>query len=297
MKPKTKKAVKDIPKKKLKEVDSLKDLIKTKRTVLIASIKNIPASQFQEIGKKLRGKAIVKVPKKSLIFRAIDSADGDELKKLKEQVKDSVAILFSDLDGFELAANLLKNKTPSKAKPGQIAPFDIEVDAGPTELVPGPAISELGALGIQIQIEKGKIHIKAPKVIAKEGTKISQGAADLMAKLDIKPFSIGFIPLAAFDTKDKKIYTNIEIDTEKTLNEIKTAYGKALAFAADIGVINDQTIKLMIGRAVAQGKRLNRIMSGEPEEVVQPVVEEKKEEAPKEEKKEAAAEGLSALFG
>jgi len=297
MKPKTKKAVKEIPKKKLKEVDSLKDLIKNKKTVLIASIKNIPASQFQEIGKKLRGKAIVKVPKKSLIFRAIDSADGEELKKLKEQVVDSIAILFSDLDGFDLAADLLRNKTPAKAKPGQIAPFDIEVEAGPTELVPGPAISELGALGIQIQIEKGKIHIKAPKIIAKEGTKISQGAADLMAKLDIKPFTIGFIPLATFDTKEKKIYTNIEIDAEKTLTDIKIAYGKALAFAADIGIINDQTIKLMIGRAVAQEKRLNRIMSGEPEEVIAaPVVEEKKEE-PKEEKKESSAAGLGALFG
>jgi len=297
MKTKTKKAVKDVPKKKLKEVDNLKDLIKTKRTILIASIKNIPASQFQEIGKKLRGKAIVKVPKKSLVFRAIDSSDGDKLKKLKEQIQDSIAILFSDLDGFDLAADLLRNKTPAKAKPGQIAPMDIEVEAGPTELVPGPAISELGALGIQIQIEKGKIHIKAPKVIAKEGAKISQGAADLMAKLDIKPFTIGFIPLATYDTKEKKLYTNIEIDAEKTLADLKIAYGKALVFAADIGIINDQTIKFMIGRAAAQERRLNRIMSGEPEEIIEaPAIEEKKEE-PKEEKKESSAAGLGALFG
>ena len=195
-----KQVVEQIPERKLKTVKELVDLIKNKKTVLIASIKNLPASQFQEIGKKLRGKAIVKVPKKNLIFRAIDESGNTNAEKIKEQIEDSSAILFSDLDSFELAGELLKSKTPAKAKAGQEAPFDISVEAGPTELVPGPAISELGSLGIQIQIENGKINIKEEKVIAKEGSKISQGAADIMAKLDIKPFSIGFIPLSGFDT-------------------------------------------------------------------------------------------------
>lgn len=53
-----------IPQSKIKSLKELAELIKTKKTILIASIKDIPASQFQEIGKKLRGKAIVKVPKK-----------------------------------------------------------------------------------------------------------------------------------------------------------------------------------------------------------------------------------------
>ncbi|MCK4553129.1 50S ribosomal protein L10, partial [Candidatus Pacearchaeota archaeon] len=182
-----------IPNQKIKSVEELSELIKNKKTILIASIKNIPASQFQEIGKKLRGKAIVKVLKKSLIFRAIDSAGNEAVKKLQEHVVDSVAVLFSDLDSFELASELEESKSPAKAKAGQEAPEDIEIPEGPTDLVPGPAVSELGALGIQIKIEKGKIHIKNAKVIAKQGEKISQGAAALMSKLDIKPFSIGFI--------------------------------------------------------------------------------------------------------
>ena len=39
-----KKVVAHIPKKKLKEVEDLKNLIKTKKTILLASIKNIPAA-------------------------------------------------------------------------------------------------------------------------------------------------------------------------------------------------------------------------------------------------------------
>ena len=196
---------KKIPEKKLKVVKELKNLLESKKTILIASIKGIPASQFQEISKKLRGKAIIKVPKKNLIIRAINDIKNEDYKKLETKINSDFAILFSDLDAFELGAELMKNKSPSKAKAGQIAPVDIEIPAGPTDLVPGPAISELGALGIQIQIHGGKIEIKEPKIVAKKDAKISERAADLMAKLDIKPFSIGFVPLAAFDTKEKKL--------------------------------------------------------------------------------------------
>ena len=67
---------------------------------------------------------------------------------------------------------------------------DIEIKAGPTNLVPGPAISELGALGIQISIDEGKISIKFPKIIVKKGGEISEGVASLLQKLNIYPLSL-----------------------------------------------------------------------------------------------------------
>jgi len=289
---------------KKQTVKELSGLVKTKKTILIASIKGIPGGQFQEIVKKLRGKAIVKVPKKNLIFRALDSSDSqskEQVEKLKEKIDDAFAILFSDLDAFELSGVLLKNQSPARAKVGQEAPRDIEVPEGPTELIPGPAISELGALGIQIQIENGKITIKESKVIAEEGKKISQGATNLMTKLDIKPFKIGFLPLCAFDTQENKFYSEIKIDREGTLADLKYAAGKALPFAVLIGYISKDTVKVMIGKASAQASKINRIMTGEPEPVAEaaPAAEETK--APKEEKKEEpkapAGEGLASLFG
>jgi ribosomal protein L10 len=248
-----------IPKWKLNTVKELSDLIKNKRTILITSIKNIPGSQFQEIVKKLRGKAIVKVPKKNLIFRAIDSSGNEEVKKLKEQFQEDVAILFSDLDCFELALDLEKSKSPAKAKAGQEAPEDIEIGEGPTDLVPGPAISELGALGIQIQIQKGKIHIKETKIIVGKGKKISAGAADIMNKLNIRPFSIGFVSLSAFDTKEGKLYLEIKIDKEGTLQELKSAYSKAFSFAVEIGYATKDTIKFLIGKAGVHERILEKL--------------------------------------
>ncbi|MAG11085.1 50S ribosomal protein L10 [Candidatus Pacearchaeota archaeon] len=249
---------KQVPKYKIEAVNEFADLIKNKKTILIASIKNIPGSQFQEISKKLRGKAIIKVPKKNLINRAIESSDKGGVKKLGSKIDESFAILFSDLDSYELAGELLRNTSPAKAKSGQEAPEDIEIESGPTELVPGPAISELGALGIQIQIEKGKIHIKQSKIIAKKGEKISQGAANLMSKLDVKPFKIGFIPICALDTQENKYYENINIDSEKAVTDLKEAHSKALPFAVAIGYATEDTIKFLLAKAVAHEKALEK---------------------------------------
>ena len=240
-------------------VIDLLNLIKNKKTILIASIKNIPSSQYQEIVKKLREKAIVKVPKKNIVFRALDSSENEAIKKLRHHIKENIAVLFSDIDAFELAAELMSKKSPVKAKSGQESVKDIEIQEGPTDLIPGPAITELGVLGIQIKIEKGKIHIKEPKIIVKKGEKISAAAADIMNKFNIKPFSVGFIPLAAFDTKENKLYLDIKIDKKETLKDLKTAFGKALPFAVEIGYINEDTIKFMIRKAGAEGKVLERL--------------------------------------
>ena len=255
----------EIPEKKISAVKELVQLLKNKRTLIIASVKNLPTSQFQEISKKMRGKAIVKVVKKNLVLRALDESGNEEMKKIKPHIQDSTALLFSDLDSFELAAELIEGKSPIKAKAGQEAPKDIEVEAGPTDLVPGPAISELGALGIQIQIDKGKIAIKENKIIVKKGEKISENAVALMNKLDIKPFMIGITPVAAFDTKEEKLYENISIDREGTLLSLKKIYSRALAFAVNIEHYSSDTIKLIIQKAGRQRTGFEKILSQSPE--------------------------------
>lgn len=260
---KSKSNVKDktahVSERKKEVVSELSNLVKTKKTILVASIKNIPSSQYQEISKKLRGKAVVKVPKKNIIFMALEKSGISELKKLEGHIKNSTAILFSDENSFDLAAELISKKSPAKAKSGQEAVSDIEIPEGPTDLIPGPAISELGALGIKIQIEKGKITIKEPKIVAKAGEKISAGAADMLNKLGILPFSIGFIPLAAFDLKEKKLYLEINIDRDKAISDLKSTFSKSLAFAVKIAYPNKETIGFLIGKAGMQEKAISKI--------------------------------------
>jgi len=288
---------KKIPQGKINAVAELSKLIDTSKTILVANISSIPGSQFQQITKKIRNKATIKVPKKSLFLRAIENSKKTNLENLKNFLEKPFALLFSEIDSYDLAGDLLKNKSPAKAKPGQVAPIDLEVPAGPTNLVPGPAISELGALGIQIQIQGGKIEIKEPKVVAKSGSTINEAVAAILAKLGIMPFSIGFLPVCAYDSDEKKIYSEMIIDAEGTIEDLKFSFGKALAFAVGIGYFSNETTPLMIQKAASYERRLIKIINGEPEEIsVEAPVAEEIPQGKKEENSDNT-EGFASLFG
>lgn len=287
---------------KTAKVKDLAEKMKMK-TVMIISIKSLPSAQFQDIKKKLRAKAYVMVVKKSLVNFALDHSGNKELHELVPFVTESTAMLFSDTDAFELSGILANEKSPAKAKAGQIAPMDIEVKAGPTELIPGPDISALSAVGLAPKVENGKISVMQDKVIVKAGGVITEAHASIMAKLDIIPFEVGVEPVAAY--MGGIVYKDIKIDVEATVEELENAFGRALPFAVEINYVNDQTIDFILSKAGVYGGVINRVVTGEPEPeaAIAPVVE---AEVPddtqegtgkvKEEPKEESAAGLSSLF-
>ena len=124
----TKTREKAIPERKLKTVSELENLIKISKTVLICSIKGLPGKQFQNIKKKIREHAKIKIVKKSIALRAIENTG---VKHLAEHVKEDSALLFSDLDAFELSGILSENKNPVAARVGQIAAEDVEIEPWP----------------------------------------------------------------------------------------------------------------------------------------------------------------------
>ncbi len=253
--------VSEVKKEKVKE---LAEQLKSK-TVMVISIKSLPSAQFQDIKKKLRSRAKIQVVKKSLVNFALDHAGVKELKDLVPYVDDSTAMLFSDDDAFEISGILADEKSPAKAKAGQIAPFDIEVKAGPTDLIPGPDISALSSVGLIPKVENGKIAIQQDKIIAKEGGKITEQLASIMAKLDIIPFEVGVEPVVAFDGEAKKIYVNIKIDKEAMVNSLENAFAKALSFAIEIVYPTDETIDFIIGKAGIEGNAIDTLIGEDTE--------------------------------
>jgi len=243
------------------KVKELAGLMKSK-TVMVISVKGLPSAQFQDIKKKLRSKAKVQVVKKSLVNFSLDHCGIKELHGLAPYVDDSTAMLFSDEDAFVIAGILAGEKSPAKAKVGQIAPFDIEVKAGPTELIPGPDISALSAIGLTPKVEKGKIAILKDKIILKKGLPISAAVASIMAKLGIIPFEVGIDPVAAFDGEEKKVYANIIIDKEKMIGELAYDFGKALAFAVEMGIVNSVSLDMILNRAGVEGMVIDAIVEG-----------------------------------
>ena len=285
--------VSDKKKAKVKELAELMH----KKTVMVISIKSLPSAQFQDIKKKLRSRAKIQVVKKSLVDFALDHCGIKELHGLVKYVDDSTAMLFSEHDTFEISGILADEKSPSKAKAGQIAPCDIEVKAGPTSLLPGPDISALSAVGLAPKVEGGKIAIMQDKVIVKEGDEIMEKHASIMAKLDIIPFEVGVEPIAAFDNDVKRVYVDIKIDKGLALSELLDCYSRGLAFAVELSFPNEDTIDFILGKANAHEGVVSRIISGEPEPVAAIVETQTQEETKPEEPKVESTAGLANLFG
>lgn len=242
-------AKREVPEYKIKLVKEIADDIRKFRTLLIASTRGLPSSQFHEIKKNLRGRAIIKVAKKSIIIRAIDAVGKPSLGKIKEDAGADIALFFSELDPFALSGLLADNQSAARAKTGDIAPDDINVEPGPTNLVPGPAISELSSVGLKVAVEGGKLVIKLPRTIVKKGETIKENAAGVMAKLDIKPMRVGFEPIAAYDREADRVYVGIKIDRKKTYEDLIDMIRKALGFAVARGYATKETVSCFIEKA------------------------------------------------
>lgn len=246
-----------------------------KRTVMVVDLTSLPSSQFQDIRKKLRGKAEILVTKKTLMDFALEHAKEDHLKQLEKYVQGNSALLFSDEDTFDLAAFLEDNKSPAKAKPGQEAPEDLVVEAGPTELLPGPDITALSSVGLQVKVEDGKIAILKSKTIVKKGEAISEEIASILSKLDIIPFSIGLEPLAA--CQEGKVFENIKINKEEKLADLLEKYSRSLAFAVSISYVNNGTVGFLLAKAGRDEIALSQLIKESPEEKVEEKEEIKKD--------------------
>ena len=246
-----------VPEHKIKEVKSLAGLIDSHNTILLASIKSLPAKNFQKIKKKLFGKGIVKVMKKRALVMAIKSSKKESVKELEKYLKEDMAFIISNNDAFELAAILSDSKFPVKAKAGQIAEEDIEIEAGVTEIPAGPAVSEFGNASVQVKVTNGKIEVIKSKVVVTKGKEISEGIVSLLGKLDITPFSVGFIPLVGYASESGKIYTTLIIDKEELLDEMKNSYAKSRAFAVSLDYISKDIIGMLLAKASVHERSLN----------------------------------------
>ncbi|MEK6895896.1 MAG: 50S ribosomal protein L10 [Nanoarchaeota archaeon] len=246
---------------KVAHVKAVAARMKKYRTILIASCRSLPSKQFNDIRKKLRGHADVTMMKKTAAVRAIEATGNVSLKEIEKHLTADIAFFFSDMEPFELSALLSENQIPSKARAGDIAPENIEIQPGPTDLVPGPAISELSGVGLKVAVKEGKLEIIRGAVVAKHGEAIKENVAAVLGKLGISPMKVGFLPIAAFDSHDGKVYVGITINKEKTLDDMRENIRKAIGFAVKVMYVNEQTVKYFLAKASMEEKAIQIIVN------------------------------------
>jgi len=315
-------------------VKELAQAMKTHGVIAVVNLHGIPSAQLQQMRQGMRPKADIIMSRNTLLHIAIDEAAKERpgLEKLKDMVQGQCAIVATDANPFKLFREMESTKTKAPAKPGDIAPEDIEVKAGDTPFKPGPIVGELQKVGIPAGIEGGKIIIKKDKVLVKQGETISAELAAVLPKLEILPMTVGMDLRGAFEDGllyDKEVlnipadyYTNmlglasrsamalaVEIvyPTPETMPPLLAkAYREALALSVSAAIPTKESINILLAKAEANmlalatrvpdlgDERVKQRLSAKPSS---PAPSEKKKEEPKEEKKEEKVSEEDAAAG
>jgi large subunit ribosomal protein L10 len=288
---------------KIKLVEELASMFNKYPVVGILDMYKTPASALQKIKISLKGKAVIKVTKKSSIIFALEKVNK---QNLKDYIKDYPGLIFSNEDPFKLYSLIIKENVPVPAKPGDIPKEDIKVKAGPTDLPPGPAISTLSKVKIPAKVEGGKIAVIKDKVVCKAGEPVSIDLASVLQMLKMEPMEAG-LNVVVLQEKDA-VYTSEQlfVDEVKLLSDIQTAVQNAFNLSMNAEIPTKQTIGFMLAKAQMEAKALEtevntkapkgepkveevKAEDSKPEEAKQESSEEKTEpkveEQPKEEKK------------
>jgi len=104
----------------------------------------------------------VKVVKRTFSFKALEELMILILKIIdiiEENKRITVLLILpkEDINPFLLNKILEENKSYRSAKEGDILEEDVIIRAGPTNLTPGPVLTELKKYNIKTKVENGKL--------------------------------------------------------------------------------------------------------------------------------------------
>ena len=246
-----------VSEKKKQELVKLKETLEKYPVIGIIDLFKMPSKQLQNIRKSLRKEVLIKMSKKGLISLALkDVKNKKNIEKLNEIKINEPGLILTQMEPFKLFRVLKSNKSLTYAKENDIAPDDLMIRAGATNLLAGPAIGELQRLKIPAMIKEGKIHVREDTTVVKKGELISSQLAGLLKKLDIQPILIGINLLAVWE--DEIIYGKEVLDVDEKLyaKKISDAYISALNLAVNVGYLTKDSIKILIQKAFLEAKNL-----------------------------------------
>jgi large subunit ribosomal protein L10 len=226
---------------------------KSAKVLGVADVGRLPSSLMQKVRGTLRGKARVKVAKRSLVERALDEAGKPELKG---HVPEKPALIFSDLDAFSLFREIKGQRGAVTTKPGMVASADVRVEKGGTGLPPGPAIGDLQAAGIPAKIEKGQIVVIKDTIILKAGEEATPAIANALNKLDLKPFKLGLEVTAVEEGNLLFEREVLDVDVDEVRSRVASASSQAFSLAYAAGYPAEGVLELLLGGAARQAKAL-----------------------------------------
>ncbi len=244
--------------KKKKIVAQISKLLVSHPVIGVLNLEGLSSGMLQKVKNQQRDQFTIVMAKKRLINIALDQASSKVkgLEKLKEFVTGNTALLFTKDNPFKLQKLLTKAKVPASAKPGQKAPRDLIIPAGPTSFSPGPIIGELGALGIKAGIEGGKVAVKQEKLVAKEGDILDQKAVSLLMKFGIQPMELMVNMVAALE--EGVVFTKevLSVDEKQYLDNITAMAREALNLAVFVRFPTKESVTILVTKAAREANAI-----------------------------------------
>jgi len=161
--------------------------------IILVDIENISSNQFKKCRKALSKHSILILGKNKIIKKVLKEHinRNPELNKLLPYLTGNIGFIFTKIEALDIKKILQENKVPAPAKVGQIAPEDVIIPSGITNLTPDGTVF-FQALNIQTKIAKGLIEIQNPVKIITKGNLIGNSEVILLQKLELIPFSNQF---------------------------------------------------------------------------------------------------------
>jgi len=219
--------------------DKLRDLLETHESCFIVHADHVRSRQFQDIRIGLRGKAVVCMGKNTMMRKCM----GDWLKEnptskfgiVRDQIKGNVGLIFLKSSAAECKKIVEQYTVPAPAKSGIVANCDVVVPPGPTGCDPSQT-SYFQALNVQTKISKGQIEITSEVHLIKEGERVTPGAASLLNKLDIKPFTFGLEIKQVFDNGSLFSPKVLDLTPEDISNKLSNGIRNVAAVSLELGL-------------------------------------------------------------
>ncbi|MCD4702890.1 MAG: 50S ribosomal protein L10 [Methanosarcinaceae archaeon] len=244
-----------IPAWKKQEIGEIKDLVSSYPLFGIVGVGGIPAKQLQMMRRDLKDLAVLKVARITLVKRALEEV-GEDASMMIDFLEEQCALIFTDKNPFKLYKLLEQGKTPSPIKAGAVAPSDIKVEKGPTSFPPGPILGDLQAAGIPAAIDGGKVVIREDKVVAEEGSVVSQKLASMLSRLEILPVEVGLDLKAVVENGSIFTPDILAIDESEYFSNIVSATQQAFNLSVNAVYPTTTTISTLISKAVSESRNV-----------------------------------------
>ena len=234
---------------KTSEVEEIIDVLKDCKSIGIASLRKVRASQLQELKKSMKGQVTFRVLKNTLVKLALEEMKKEELVPLEDYLEGPNVFMFTELNPFKLAILLEKGKVKTFAKSGDMAATDIVIPVSNTGQPPGPVISQLNAVGLPTRIENGSVWVSRDTLVVRRGEPINERLASVLSKLGIKSVELGISMRAVYDNGMIITGNQLIVDVPATQKSVETSNQEAFALALEIGYACKDTIKPLLQRA------------------------------------------------